>query len=112
MATALRTDPAFAAEVARLDVGLARAGADRLAVPAAPPPVALAPPPPAPIDPWPPLDALAADRTARVTLAGLAAALAAVAFTFCQPAAAPLVRRATWLPRAALRAVLGRYRRP
>ena len=43
VSAALRADPAFAAEVARLDLGLARDGADRLAVPAAPPPVAFVP---------------------------------------------------------------------
>lgn len=94
VATALRSDPAFAAEVARLDLGLARGGADRLSVPAAPPPVALAPPPTPPVERWPLIDAVAARRGLRVTLAAVAATLAAVAFTLCQPAAADLVRHA------------------
>ncbi|QDT13977.1 septum formation initiator family protein [Alienimonas californiensis] len=110
VATALRTDPAFAAEVARLDLGLAREGADRLAVPAAPPPVALAPPPAPPVERWPLIDAVAANRGLRVTLAAVAAALAAIAFTLCQPAAADVVRRALWLPGLLWRTVAARYR--
>ena len=110
VATALRTDPAFAAELARLDLGLPREGGDRLAAPAAPPPVSFAAPavpdPPA----WPGVTELAASRRLRAVLAGIAAALTALAFTLCQPSAAGPVRRATRLPRAALRAVLVRYR--
>ena len=112
VSVALRTDPAFAAEVARLDLGLMREGADRLAVPAAPPPVALAPPPAPPADRWPLIDAVAENRRLRTGLALASAALAALAFTLCQPAAAGFVRRAFWLPRVAGGAVLRRYRRP
>ena len=112
VSAALRTDPAFAAEVARLDLGLLREGADRLAVPAAPPPVALAPPPAAPAARWPLIDAVAEDRRLRTGLAVAAAVLASLAFTLCQPAAAGLVRRAFWLPRVAGGAVWNRYRSP
>ena len=113
VSAALRADPAFAAEVARLDLGLARDGADRLAVPAAPPPVAFVPPAASSATPSAfdrVVAAVAADRRLRVTLAAAAAGLAAAAFTLCQPAAAPLVRRLGWAPGLLWRAAAGRYR--
>ena len=113
VSAALRADPAFAAEVARLDLGLARDGADRLAVPAAPPPVAFVPPAATASAPSAferVVVGVAADRRLRVTLAAVAAGLAAVAFTLCQPAAAPLARRLGWVPGLLSRAAAGRYR--
>ena len=110
VADALRSDPAFAAEVARLDLGLPPAVGDRLGTPAAPPPAPVAAAVPvSPPAAWPGLESLAASRRLRAGLAAAAAGLLAAAFTLCQPAAAPLVRRATRGPRAVVAAVLRRY---
>ena len=110
MAEALRADPAFGAELARLELGLTRPGGDRLAVPAAPPPVDLSPPPVSPPPRWPVLDGLAASRRLRLAAVLTAGGLAAVAFTLLQPAGAGPVRRLLWLPRRAARVLRGRYR--
>ena len=110
VAWTLREDPAFAAELARLDLGLPRAAGDRAGAALAPPPAtfAAAAPTPEPAA-WPGVDALADSRRLRAGLAAAAAGLLAVAFTLFQPAAAPLVRRATRGPRAVWGAVANRY---
>ena len=111
VAGALRADPAFAAELARLDLGVPRAGGDRLALPAVPPPASFAAARVEPPAAWPGARGLAASRRLRAACAATAAGLLAVAFTLCQPAAAGPVRRITAWPRAAARAAAGRYSR-
>ena len=118
VAEALERDPAFAAEVARLDVGVSRLGTDgraldRLDVPPAPAPVSFAPPPP-PAEPWPtlgpPIDRLAASRRTRAGLAASAGLLLAVALTLFQPAAAGPLRTALRPITGLWSAVTRRYR--
>ena len=110
VARTLREDPAFASELARLELGLPREAGDRAGAALAPPPAtfAAAAPTPEPTA-WPGVEALANSRRLRASLAAAAAGLLAVAFTLFQPAAAPLVRRATRGPRAVWGAMAGRY---
>lgn len=110
VARTLREDPAFAEELARLDLGLPREAGDRAGTAAAPPRATFAAAAPlAEPAAWPCVDVLANSRRLRAGLAATAAGLLAVAFTLFQSAAAPAVRCATAGPRAVLKAAAGRY---
>jgi cell division protein FtsB len=116
---ALETEPAFSAELARIDFDASRPGDERIPVD---PSLRLddrsretEPPLPLPVSRWyePFLDPLARNTRLRGGLLAIAAVLVIGAFTFLQESQTPAaVRSADGVLRRCLRALADRYRKP